>query len=553
MNPTDIYGILIEAVWGTPMLLLMLGVGGYFSIRTRFFQLRRFKHCLKSTVLSAVKSVKTAERGSVTPFQAMCSALAATLGTGNIAGVATALAAGGAGAVFWMWISALFGMMTGYAENVLGHLYRKKIDGVWQGGAMRYIRDGLSEVPRVRFLAKPLSALFAVLCVLSAFGMGNMAQINSAAGALNASFGVSPLAVGIVGAALTGLIIFGGAQRIGKVAEKIVPLMSAFYILGSLYIIFANITRLPSVFSAIMENALGLRAAGGGILGYAVKRAMSVGLRRGVFSNEAGLGTSPAAHAASAVKDPVVQGMWSIFEVFFDTIVMCTMTALVLLSAGNRAPAFDEVMRSVSLEPQYAALSDGLINDGIAQPTVGGGEEVRCLTVYGGEFSLSLSEGEQTCVGVVSVRGVQSADAAGNLLWLDSEHTRPLIETVEILPVNGAALAAFAFSDSFGRAAGGLLSIAVALFAFSTVIGWSYFGSQAAEFLWGKRAGTAFRIAFTAVTVVGACLELTLVWNICDLLNGCMALPNLFAVVCLSGTVLRETARYCKKEFGKAH
>lgn len=537
-------------VWGAPMLLLILAVGGYFSIRTGFFQVRRLGHVMKRTLLSSVKrQEKQRESGSVSAFQAMCSALAATLGTGNIAGVATALAAGGAGAVFWMWISALLGMMTGYAENVLGLLYRKKENGVWRGGAMRYIESGLSEKPKLKPLAKPLAAVFALLCVLSAFGMGNMAQMNSAAEALFAGFGIPPLAVGAVGAVLTGVVIFGGIQRIGKFTEKIVPLMSAFYIIGSLYIIFANITHLPAVFAAILKGAFGLRAAGGGICGYVVKQAVSMGFRRGVFSNEAGLGTSVAAHAASAEKDPVVQGMWSIFEVLFDTIIMCSLTAFVLLSAHCRAPTLDEALLSVTTEPQYACLSDTLINDGVSLPVVGSGAPLRCLTAYGGSFTLCLSEGEPTFTGLVTVRGIQSTDESGALLWLDSEHSRPLIETAEILPVSGAALATYAFSLCFGSAAGKLLAVAVALFAFSTVIGWSYFGSEAAVFLFGKRAANVFCVVFTLFTMVGACAELSLVWNITDTLNGLMAIPNLFAVLCLSEKVLIETRRYCAENF----
>lgn len=537
-------------VWGAPMLLLILAVGGYFSIRTGFFQVRRLGHVMKRTLLGSVKrQEKQRESGSVSAFQAMCSALAATLGTGNIAGVATALAAGGAGAVFWMWISALLGMMTGYAENVLGLLYRKKENGVWRGGAMQYIRNGLSEKPKLKPLAKPLAAVFALLCVLSAFGMGNMAQMNSAAEALFAGFGIPPLAVGAVGAVLTGVVIFGGIERIGKFTEKIVPLMSAFYIIGSLYIIFANITHLPAVFAAILKGAFGLRAAGGGICGYVVKQAVSMGFRRGVFSNEAGLGTSVAAHAASAEKDPVVQGMWSIFEVLFDTIIMCSLTAFVLLSAHCRAPTLDEALLSVTTEPQYACLSETLINDGVSLPVVGSGAPRGCLTAYGGSFTLYLSEGEPTFTGLVTVRGIQSTDESGALLWLDSEHSRPLIETAEILPVSGAALATYAFSLCFGSAAGKLLAVAVALFAFSTVIGWSYFGSEAAVFLFGKRAATVFCVVFTLFTVVGACAELSLVWNITDTLNGLMAVPNLFAVLCLSEKVLIETRRYCAENF----
>lgn len=529
------------------MLVLMLATGGYFSIRTGFFQIRRFGLALKKTLFSAVRGRgEKQENGSVSAFQAMCSALAATLGTGNITGVATALATGGAGAVFWMWVSAVLGMMTGYAENVLGILFRKRDEnGEWRGGAMRYIRAGLAEKKLTRPLAKPLSVLFAGLCLLCAFGMGNLAQMNSAAEALSANFGIPPLAVGIAAAVLAAPVIFGGVSRIGKFTEKLVPLMSGFYILGSVYILIANREQLPAMFAEIFRSAFGLSAVGGGICGYAVKKAVSMGIRRGVFSNEAGLGTSVSAHAASAEREPAVQGMWSIFEVFFDTIVMCSLSAFVLLASPNRAVPLSEALLSVSLDPQYVSISDeGLISGGVPFPTVGTGEPRRCLTVYGGEFSLPLGEGEPTFSSIAILRGIQSVDENGAALWLDAAQTRPLIEAAELVPVNGAALATYAFSQTFGGAAGKLLAAAVALFAFSTVVGWSCFGAQAAVFLFGKRAVTPFRGAFTAFILLGSCAELSLAWGISDTLNGLMALPNLFAVLCLSDKVIAVTKNY---------
>lgn len=544
-----------EIVWGAPMLILMLAAGGWFSIRTGFFQIRHFGLCLKETIFSALKKRgKPAEHGSVSALQAMCSALAATLGTGNIAGVAAALAAGGAGAVFWMWVSAVFGMMTGYAENVLGILYRKRDkSGEWQGGAMRYIQDGLSEKRLLKPLAKPLAVLFAALCVLAAFGMGNLAQMNSAAQALSAGFGIPPLAVGIIGAVCAAAVIFGGVKRIGSFTEKLVPLMSGFYIFGSLWIIIANAPLLPSVLAEMLRGAFGIKAVGGGICGYAVKKAVSMGFRRGIFSNEAGLGTSVAAHAASAEKEPAVQGMWSIFEVFFDTIVMCSLTAFVLLCSPCRALPLDEALLAVSLEPQYVRIAEGgVINEGVPFPQPKAGNGRVCLTEYGGEFSLTLGESGVTYSNIAQLRGIQSRGSGGELLWLDDQCTRPLIEAVEITPVNGSALAAYAFSQTFGGAAGKLLAAAIALFAFSTVVGWSSFGSQAAVFLFGKRAAKPFRVLFTAFAVVGACAELSLAWEVSDILNGLMAVPNLFAVFCLSGKVNAATKNYLARRIKKA-
>nr|MDE7194177.1 alanine:cation symporter family protein [Oscillospiraceae bacterium] len=455
-------------------------------------------------------------------------------------------------AVFWMWVSAVLGMMTGYAENVLGIFYRKKDkSGVWRGGAMRYIREGLSERRVTKPLAKPLSIAFAGLCVLAALGMGDMAQMNAAAEALKVNFGAAPLVTGIVLAGCAAAVMAGGVKRIGSITAKIVPLMSGFYMIGSLYILLANAPRIPAMLCGIFESALGLNAVGGGVAGFAVKKAVSYGIRRGVFSNEAGLGTSVSAHAASDVKEPAVQGMWSVFEVFFDTIVMCSLTAFVLLASPCRVPPASEVLNNLTTETQYFALTEsgGLISAGAPLPLVGSGEELRCHTAYGGEFTLALGEGEITFSNIMSVRGIQSRDASGNLLWLDADKTRPLIETAEIAPLNGVGLATHAFSGSFGGAAGKLLAVAVLLFAFSTVIGWSHFGAEAAVFLFGERAVIPFRIAFVVMGVVGACIDLGVVWDISDTINGLMAIPNLFAVLCLSGKVLDITRNYEDRVF----
>ena len=554
-------------VWGAPMLALMLFTGGYFTLRSKFFQLRRFGHCMKKTVFAGRGKEKNKQKSdvktlgktgdaekteSVSQFRAMCSALAATLGTGNIAGVSTALAVGGAGAVFWMWVSAVLGMMTGYAENVLGIFYRKKDKkGVWRGGAMRYIREGLAEKRATKPLAKPLSVIYAGLCVLAAFGLGDMAQMNAAAEALKVNFGIAPIITGVVLAGCAAAVMAGGIKRIGSITAKIVPLMSGFYLIGSLYILIANASRIPSMLSGIFESAFGLGAVGGGVAGFAVKKAVSFGIRRGVFSNEAGLGTSVLAHAASDVKEPAVQGMWSIFEVFFDTVVMCSLTAFVLLASPCRAPSASEALNNITVDTQYFALTEsgGLISNGAPLPVAGGDKELRCRTAYGGEFTLALGEGDITFSNIMTIRGIQSRDASGALLWLDEAETRPLIETVEIAPLNGVGLATYAFSGSFGGAAGKLLAAAVLLFAFSTVLGWSHFGAEAAVFLFGEKAVIPFRAAFVVMGVVGACVELGVVWDISDTVNGLMAIPNLFAVLCLSKKVLEITKNYESRIF----
>jgi len=549
----ELINTLNSIIWGTPTIILLLSSGVLFSFGTGFFQIRRIGHWLKSTIFSAPSS-KNSDSGSISQFQAMSSALAATLGTGNIAGVSAALAAGGAGAVFWMWISALFGTMTGFAENVLGIYYRKRNkNGGWSGGAMCYIESGLSELSFVKRLAKPLAVIFAALCMLSAFGMGNMAQMNSAAGVLSTSFGIPPLITGLILAVPTAFIVFGGVKRVGNVTAKIVPFMSGFYILGALWIFADNFTQLPSVFGAIFEGAFGVDALSGGISGYLIKQAISMGFRRGVFSNEAGLGTSVAAHASSDAKEPCIQGMWSIFEVFFDTIIMCSLTAVILLASPCTAPTSQEAFQSISLTPQYFRLTDKdtIITNGA--PLIVAdiyGAEADFRTVYSTGFKIRISETGTTFSNLMTVTGVQTLDENGTPVFLDREKTVPLIESVVISEVSGAGLATYAFSQTFGNAAGKLLAIAVLLFAFSTVIGWSCFGAGAAAYIFGERSQTPFRIAFILLTIIGAVLDFSAVWGICDMINGLMAIPNLIALFLLSPKVFAITKNYCRRVFG---
>lgn len=533
-------------LWGAPMIALMLISGAYFSVRTGFMQLRRPGEWLRRTVFSGVSRERSA--GGVTPFQAMSSALAATLGTGNIAGVAAALSTGGAGAVFWMWISAMLGMMTGYAENLLGNLYRhRKPDGSWQGGAMYYIRGGLSQHHLTRPLAKPLAAVFAGACVLSAFGMGNLVQMNCAAQAMESGFGIPGIATGIILAGITGAVFFlgkgNGAQRTAALTSRVVPVMSALYIAAAVYILAVNIPRLPAVMGTIFRGAFGIDAAAGGVSGYMIKQAVSMGFRRGVFSNEAGLGSSVAAHAASDVSDPCVQGMWSIFEVFFDTIIMCSMTAFVLLGSPCREVTAQEAFMNVTTQPQYFRLtgSDRLITSGAPLLTVGAGEEQTLRTAHGAEFTVRIGGGNITYSNVMKLTGVQSRGSGGELLWRGGT---PLIQSVRLEEVTGAELMTLAFSSVFGGAAGKLLSAAVALFAFTTVIGWGSFGAQAAEYLAGERALVPFRILYTALAAIGGVIDMSAAWGAADMFNGIMAAVNLPVVLFLSGTVIRQTKRY---------
>ena len=335
---TSINGLINGIVWGWPALILLAFVGVLMTCVTKFFQISHFRHWLKNTIGAIFQDRNVTghtEDKSISQFQSLCTALAATVGTGNIVGVSGAIMTGGPGAVFWMWVIAFFGMMTNYSENILGIFYRRKNKkGEWCGGAMYYLRDGLGSYKNCKMVGSVLAALFAAFCFLASFGIGNMTQVNSISGNMESVFGVPTYITGIVIMILSALVILGGLKRIASVTEKIVPLMVALYILGTVVIMITDISSLGAIFTAIFKGAFGFSAVGGGIVGYGIKLAIEQGMKRGVFSNEAGLGSSVMVHSNSNVKEPVKQGMWGIFEVFADTIIVCTLTAVSILGSG---------------------------------------------------------------------------------------------------------------------------------------------------------------------------------------------------------------------------
>lgn len=318
-------------LWGAPTLFLFLLCGIVFTVKIRFSQLFHIRRIMKATLFSREKS---ADKKNLSPFQTLMAALATTIGTGNIIAVGSAVVIGGAGAVFWMVVSALFSMATCYAENVLGMKYRRKnADGSYFGGPFFYMERA--------FGSAPIAKLFAFLCVLSGFGMGNMTQMNSMAWAVESAFGVDTSITGVVAAAIIGFIVFGGIKRLGVVSERAVPFFSGAYIIGCLVIIFTHSSQIPHTFSRILSEAFTVRAGAGGFFGSAMMLSMSWGIRRGIFSNEAGLGTSVILHCTTTEKSPEKQGMWAMLQVFFDTVVMCTLTALAILSSGADRTATD--------------------------------------------------------------------------------------------------------------------------------------------------------------------------------------------------------------------
>ena len=455
---TNVNNVLNSFIWGVPAMTCILGVGLYLAIRTGFLQIRKFGYAMKNTVGRMFQKQEAAE-GSLTPFQAVCTALAATIGTGNIAGVAGAIAIGGPGAVFWMWISALLGMGTKFAEVTLAVHYRERnAKGDYIGGPMYYIKNGLGG--KWMWLAY----MYAFFGVCAVFGTGNATQVNTITAAVNTAlinYGLlsadstagSNLIIGVFICIIVALILIGGVKRIGKVSEKLVPFMALLYVVLGLGLIAMKIDRVPAVFAAIFQGAFNPSAVTGGVVG-SFFISMQKGVSRGIFSNEAGLGTGSIAHACADTQDPVKQGLYGIFEVFMDTIVVCTMTALVVLLSG------------------------------------------------------------------VDIAYGQAA---------------------------GAELTISGFTSVYGNWVSIFTAIAMCCFAFSTIVGWGLYGARCAEFVFGSKILLPFNIAYALVSIVGAVVDLGLIWGISDTFNGFMIVPNLIGVFLLSPVVLKLVKEHFAK------
>lgn len=459
----QVNSVLHDFIWGRGMLIIFLFVGILFTVRTGFFQFTKWRLWFSLTLGQVFKNRRvrsSTDEHSMSQFQAFCTALAATLGTGNITGVATALIAGGPGAIFWMWVSAIVGMMTIYAENVLGILYRyKNKSGKWVGGAMVYMERGLG--------CKWLAVVFACFCIMASLGMGNMTQANSMAGGLKEILHIPTVVTAVVTMAIVALVLLGGMRRIAAVTERLIPVISLFYMAGGLIVLFANLPEVPKALSLIFSEAFQMKAIGGGVLGYGMREAMKIGIARGVFSNEAGLGSSVMAHAASDIDSAPIQGMWAIVEVFIDTIVFCTTTALVILTSG----VYDKQL----------FLSN--IANGI--------ENVDGTTLAGRAFATVIPGGDK------------------------------------------------------------FLAISMIFFAFATIIGWAYFGERTFVYLFGERAAKTYKMIYIVALFPGCVIAPGLVWEISDTFNGFMAIPNLTALLLLSGEVVAVTKRFMKNnKFG---
>lgn len=441
----ELFKAINNLVWGPPLLLLLVGTGVYFTLRLGVFQIGKLP-----TAFRLIFSSDQSGQGDVSSFAALCTALAATVGTGNIVGVATAITTGGPGALFWMWVAAFFGMATKYAEGFLAIRYRTKdANGQAAGGPMHYITLGMGQK------WKPLAIFFAISGVLVALlGMGTFSQVNSIASSMSASFGLAPQLVSIVTAISIAFFIFGGIEKISDVSTKIVPFMAILYILASLIVLVVHWNELLPTLGLVLKSAFSPAAAVGGFVGATVKEAIQRGIARGVFSNESGLGSAPIAAAAAKSDNPVEQGLISMTGTFIDTIIICTLTGLTILVTGQW-----------------------------------------------------------------SVEGLE-----------------------------GAPLTQAAFATVFGNTGSIALTISLVLFAFTTILGWSYYGERCIEFLFGTKSILPYRLVFVTMVALGGFLKLDLIWTIADIVNGLMALPNLIALLALSPVIIKETRQYFAKK-----
>lgn len=451
----EILGSVNDFVWGPVMLVLLVGTGVFLTFRLKFLPWRNLGYALKS-VFKKTEKTDDQHEGDITPFQSLMTALAATIGTGNIVGVATAMVLGGPGAIVWMWISALFGLSTKYAESLLSVKYREVNDAGEMAGGPMYVMRNAFPIPA---LGKILAVAFALFAVLASFGIGNMTQANSISEALNTTFGVPNAVTGVLLTVLALIVLLGGIKSIGKVCEKIVPFMAVLYFVCGLIVIILNIKNLPSGIAEIFSMAFSVKAISGGVGGSIIASMLSAmrwGVARGVFSNEAGLGSAPIAAAAAKTDLPSRQGYINMTGTFFDTIVVCSVTGLVIASSGQ----------------------------------------------------------------------LGAVDASGELL-------------------TGASLTIASFRAALGTFGGWMVSIGIMLFAFSTILGWEYYGEKSLEFLVGStKANKPYRLFFSLIAFIGATQTLSIVWDFSDTMNGLMAIPNLISLLVLSGVVAKDCFAY---------
>lgn len=549
---SDILVTIDDFVWGPVMLVLLVGTGIFLTIRTRALCWRNLPYALKS-VLSKEARKKTGE-GDVSPFSALTTALAATIGTGNIVGVATAMVSGGPGALVWMWISAAFGLTSKFSECMLAIKYREVNEkGEMSGGPMYTMKKAFKH----KKLGAVLGWFFAFFAVIASFGIGNLTQGNSISSALNATFHVPVWITGIVITVLAMLIILGGIKTISKVSQVVVPLMAVFYIIAGLAIIIGNISSVPAGIAMIFKMAFSMKAVGGGLCGSIVAsmmQALRFGVARGVFSNEAGMGSAAITAAAASTTDPVRQGYINMTGTFWDTIVVCTITGLCIAASGVLGNTETSGTGTYYYEAKEAGdfLGFSLTAD---EKTTTANYEITD-TSYDREresLSMTLSRGKETMTLVrESTKELPLSDAESfHGTWNDVSGNEYIFSengTLEYRElVMGSALTISAFETVLGEPGGWLICISIALFAFSTILGWEYHGEKAFEYLFGThRFNIVYRIVFSLVVYLGATTTLKIAWNFSDIANALMAIPNLISMLALSGVVAEEMNRYQK-------
>jgi len=547
MSFSEIVSKVDDFVWGPVMLILLVGTGIFLTIRTGFLPWRNLPYALKST-LSKEARQKGKGQGDVSPFSALTTALAATIGTGNIVGVATAMVSGGPGALVWMWLSAAFGLSSKFSECMLAIKYREVNEkGEMSGGPMYTMKKGFKN----KKFGTILGWLFALFAVMASFGIGNLTQANSIASALNETFNFSTVVVGIVLTVLTLLIIVGGIKSISKVSSVVVPLMAIFYVICGIIVIIGNIKNVPSGVATIFSMAFSMKAVSGGALGTVVASMMSAmrfGVARGVFSNEAGMGSAAITAAAASTDNPVRQGYINMTGTFWDTIVVCTITGLCIASSGvlgmtaqKAAGTYNMTANQVVIQTEDGDTTYDYAVDGQTITLKSDAGSV-VLTPYEGDADRAASgvtKAEMTDAGFV---GSWQGDDK-NIYHFKEDGVYQFDEIVK-----GSSLTILSFKTILGSAGGWLVSIGIALFAFSTILGWEYHGEKAFEYIFGThKFNMIYRVIFAIVAYFGATQTLELVWNLSDIANALMAVPNLICMLLLSGEIAKDMKEFQKE------
>lgn len=559
---SDILVVIDDFVWGPVMLILLVGTGIVLTVRTRFLPWRNLGYAIRST-LSKEARTKTRGSGDVTPFAALTTALAATIGTGNIVGVATAMVSGGPGALVWMWISAAFGISSKFSECMLAIKYREVNEkGEMSGGPMYTMKKAIKN----KKAGAALGWLFALFAVTASFGIGNLSQANSISDALGSTFSVPTWITGVVITVLALLIIVGGIKSISKVSSVVVPFMAIFYVLAGLVVIILHIQNVPSGLAQIFSMAFSAKAVTGGFLGTIVAsmmRGMRFGVARGVFSNEAGMGSAAITAAAATTDNPVRQGYINMTGTFWDTIVVCTITGLCIASSGvlGSAEAADSGTYAYSAQQLVLTSDASPENPAVYQITEDGASltavfdkaasDTKNPETLDGLSSFTLSAFDSAADEIYDADNADPGAFAGGIVgeWKDADgsvYTFRADGTYEYAPlVIGASLTISAFRSALGNVGAVLITVSIVLFAFSTILGWEYHGEKAWEYLFGThRYNMIYRIVFSLIVYVGAITKLDIVWNFSDISNALMAIPNLICLLILSGEVARDMKQF---------